>query len=140
MESKSIDNQQQKKLITEIMQADEKDGLYDISKMELTEKDQKLFFDAVINPPNPNKNLLKSAKNYEESVTNNHTLTAVEWLIKNLPERFKNALINTCTKEIEHAKAMEMEKIIRAYEVGWKNGSLKKAPSFGIDYYNNINK
>ena len=35
---------------------------------------------------------------------------------------------------------IEMEKLVSAYEVGWKNGTLKKAPSFGIDYYNNINK
>jgi hypothetical protein len=98
-----MNKEQQKKLITEIMEADEKDGLY-------------------------------------ETVTSDHSLTSIEWLIENLPERFKNAIINTCAEEIEHSKAMEMEKIIRAYEVGWKNGSLKKAPSFGIDYYNNINK
>lgn len=34
MESKSIDKQQQKKLITEIMQADEKDGLYELPKLQ----------------------------------------------------------------------------------------------------------
>lgn len=34
-----------------------------------SEKDQQLFFDAIINPPKPNKNLLKAAKNYNKLVT-----------------------------------------------------------------------
>jgi hypothetical protein len=42
-------------------------------------------------------------------------MTAVEWLINNLPERFKNAIINTCTEEIEQAKQMEKEQIINAW-------------------------
>jgi len=33
-----------------------------------SEKDQKLFFDAIINPPKPNKNLLNAAKNYNKLV------------------------------------------------------------------------
>lgn len=33
-----------------------------------SEKDQKLFFDAIINPPKPNKNLRKAAKNYNKLV------------------------------------------------------------------------
>ena len=33
-----------------------------------SEKDQKLFFDAIINPPKPHKNLLKAAKNYNKLV------------------------------------------------------------------------
>ena len=32
------------------------------------EKDQKQFFDAIINPPKPNKNLLKAAKDYKKLV------------------------------------------------------------------------
>lgn len=35
-----------------------------------SEKDQKLFFDAIINPPKPNKNLLKAAKKYNKLVAN----------------------------------------------------------------------
>jgi uncharacterized protein (DUF1778 family) len=35
-----------------------------------SEKDQKLFFEAIINPPKPNKNLLKAAKNYNKLVAN----------------------------------------------------------------------
>jgi uncharacterized protein (DUF1778 family) len=33
-----------------------------------SEKDQKLFFDAIINPPMPNKNLRKAAKHYNKLV------------------------------------------------------------------------
>lgn len=33
-----------------------------------SEKDQKIFFEAIINPPKPNKNLLKAAKNYNKLV------------------------------------------------------------------------
>jgi hypothetical protein len=98
-----MNKEEQKKLLTEIMEADAKDGLYHIGDT-------------------------------------NKMVTAVEWLIENLPKRFKNAIINACSEEIEHAKSVEMEKIIKAYEDGWKNGTLKKSPSFGIDYYNNINK
>jgi hypothetical protein len=45
--------------------------------------------------------------------------TAVEWLINNLPERFKNAIINMCAEEIEQAKAMETEKSIKDYNAGY---------------------
>jgi hypothetical protein len=38
--------------------------------------------------------------------------TTVEWLIESLPQRFKNALINTCSEEIEKAKEMEKEQAI----------------------------
>ena len=94
---------QQAKLLTEIMQADAKDGLYsDISKMETT-----------------------------EPVTNIHGLTAVEWLVQQFPIRMQNYI----QKDVEIAKQMEKEKIIKAYGDGWKNGSLKKSPSFGYDYY-----
>lgn len=33
-----------------------------------SEKDQKLFFDAIVNPPKPNKNLIKAAKKYNKLV------------------------------------------------------------------------
>lgn len=62
-------------------------------------------------------------------------MTAVEILIDNLPERFKNAIINTCVEEIEQAKQIEQDQIAIAYETGWVNGDLKKSPSRGSDYY-----
>lgn len=42
----------------------------------------------------------------------NKQQTAVDWFIDNLPERFKNAIVNTCKEEIEQAKVMEKEKSI----------------------------
>jgi hypothetical protein len=67
----------QKKLLTEIMEADAKDELY-------------------------------------ETVTNGHKLTAVEWFMDNLPNRFRNAILNECSEEIEQAKQMEKEQIMKA--------------------------
>jgi len=57
--------------------------------------------------------------------------TAVEWLVEQLPIRMQNYL----QKDIEEAKAMEQLEIYAAYETGWINGDLKKAPRFGSDYY-----
>jgi hypothetical protein len=85
----------QKNLLTEIMDADAKDGLY---------KQQ----------------------------------TAVEYI----NEYIKNNLFidNDLLQVFEEAKEIEKEKIIKAYEAGWVNGDLKKAPRFGKDYYNNLYK
>jgi len=38
--------------------------------------------------------------------------TAVEWLVEQLPMRIKNSMMG----EIEQAKAMEKEQIVKAYE------------------------
>jgi len=57
--------------------------------------------------------------------------TAVEWLVEQLPIRMQNYL----QKDIEEAKAMEQLEIYAAYEAGWINGDLKKAPRVGSDYY-----
>lgn len=94
------DKNQQKKLLVEIMEADEKDGLY-------------------------------------ETVTNDHSLTAVEWLINKL---YHGWGISIPDDAIIQAKKTEKENIIKAYEIGWRNGTLKMAPNRGEDYYNNINK
>ena len=40
----------------------------------------------------------------------------VNWLIDNLPERFRNAIMNTCVEEIEQAREMERELINRRIE------------------------
>lgn len=48
--------------------------------------------------------------------------TAVDWFINNLPERFKNAIINTCQKEITNAKQMETEKMKAEYLEGYGVG------------------
>jgi hypothetical protein len=54
--------------------------------------------------------------------------TAVEWLMDNIPTRFKNALLDMCKAEIEQAKEMEKEQIVKAYE------SLEHR--HGENYYN----
>jgi phage terminase Nu1 subunit (DNA packaging protein) len=41
--------------------------------------------------------------------------TAVEWLMDNIPTRFKNALLDMCKAEIDKAKEMEKEQIVNAY-------------------------
>ncbi len=98
-----MDKQEQKKLLSEIMQADEKNGLYeDVSKKETTQ-------------------------------------TAVEWLVANLPERFKNAIINTCTKEIEESKKIEQVQIMDAYIAGYKN-AWADANSHVQEYVNTVIK
>ena len=59
--------------------------------------------------------------------------TALDWFIENLPTRFKNAILNECSQEIEQAKAMEKEQIIEAYQEG-EYISNKKTPA--EQYYN----
>jgi hypothetical protein len=69
-----------------------------------------------------------------ETVTNNHRLTAVEWLVQQFPIRMQNYI----QKDLERAKQMEQKKIAEAYETGWINGDLKKAPRNGEEYYSKI--
>ena len=54
-------------------------------------------------------------------------MTAVDWLLENLPLRYKNAILNTCQEEINKAKAMEKEQIITAFEDGYKSCDLDEA-------------
>ena len=54
-------------------------------------------------------------------------MTAVDWLLENLPLRYKNAILNTCQEEINQAKAMEKEQIIDAFEVGYKSCDIDEA-------------
>jgi len=59
--------------------------------------------------------------------------TAVEWLLENVHIIPKFEL--SVQDILEQAKQMEKEQIAEAYETGWANGDLKKAPRFGSDYY-----
>jgi hypothetical protein len=59
------DKEKQRELIKEIMQADEKDGLYD-DPITLSEKDAEVFFNEVQNPAEPNEALVEAAKRYNE--------------------------------------------------------------------------
>jgi len=54
-------------------------------------------------------------------------MTAVDWLLENLPLRYKNAILNTCQEEINKAKAMEKEQIIDAFEDGYESCDLDEA-------------
>ena len=57
--------------------------------------------------------------------------TAVEWFWIHLPENISKEYFDL----FEEAKAMEQLEIYAAYETGWVNGDLKKAPRFGSEYY-----
>jgi hypothetical protein len=52
--------------------------------------------------------------------------TAVDLLIENLPERFKNAILNSCQEEIKQAKQMEKEQMIDFYTWIRKNDSAEE--------------
>lgn len=67
-------------------------------------------------------------------------MTAVEWLLENLPIRYKNAILNDCIEQIEEAKAMEKEQkkeiALHFMMLGIKNkGDYSK-----IDFYKEIDK
>ena len=57
--------------------------------------------------------------------------TAVEWFWIHLEDSISKEYFDL----FEQAKEMEKEHIKNAYESGWVNGDLKKAPRFGSDYY-----
>jgi hypothetical protein len=59
------DKEKQRELIKEIMQADEKNGLYE-EPITLSEKDAEVFFNEVQNPAEPNEALVEAAKRYNE--------------------------------------------------------------------------
>ena len=65
-------------------------------------------------------------------------MTAVEWLINNLPERFKNAIINTCVEDIEQAKKMEEKQHNSTFLAGGRsafNASLGRDFATFEEYY-----
>jgi hypothetical protein len=63
-----------------------------------------------------------------EHVTNNHTLTAVEWLVEQLiPENQHEGIMDI----IEDAKQREKEQIIDAFDNGTTDENL-----IGKEYYN----
>lgn len=68
----SVDKEEQKKLLIEIMEADARDGLY---------KEQ----------------------------------TAVDYLLSQLPNRFRNAILNECSDEIKKARQIGKQQIMDAF-------------------------
>lgn len=64
-------------------------------------------------------------------------ITAVEWLATQLYEKMNmSGDGKVFDKLLEQANQMHREQTEIAYETGWVNGDLKKAPRFGSDYYN----
>jgi hypothetical protein len=66
--------------------------------------------------------------------------TAIEWLVNNLPERFKNAIINTCAEEIEQAKQVELEQRKEDFKIGYSQGYLDAQVNHINDAENCINE
>jgi hypothetical protein len=64
--------------------------------------------------------------------------TAVEFLLTELDiaKLIAREKLTMAAEVVRQAKQMEKEFIAEAYESGWVNGDLKKAPRFGEDYYN----
>lgn len=64
--------------------------------------------------------------------------TAVDWLIDNLPQRFKNAMLLSSKEIIEQAKVIEREHIIDAYYQCGKDNfeHIKVINRSATDYYN----
>ena len=48
-------------------------------------------------------------------------MTAVEYLLSNLPERFKNAMLNSCEDLIEQAKQEERKQRAKDYNAGYQD-------------------
>jgi spore coat polysaccharide biosynthesis predicted glycosyltransferase SpsG len=86
----------------------------------------------VVDLSNPNADKITSDSTTNVSISNKQSMTAVEWFVKQLPIR----IVNSYQEEIAKAKQVEKHHIAMAYEWGWVNGDLKKAPSRGSDYYN----
>ena len=63
--------------------------------------------------------------------------TAVEFLLTELDiaKLIEREKLTMAAEVVRQAKAMEQLEIYAAYEAGWINGDLKKAPRFGSDYY-----
>jgi hypothetical protein len=61
--------------------------------------------------------------------------TSLDWFIENLPERFKNAILNTCQDEIKQAKQKEKQSIIDTYWDAYKEGQISSDVT-AEEYYN----
>ena len=76
----------------------------------------------------------------QQTVTNNHTLTAVEWLQEQLNPDMKTMQGNIMQELLEQAKQMEKEQIInahtRAYLIGEDTISIEDANNASEQYYN----
>ena len=60
--------------------------------------------------------------------------TPIDWLLENLPERFKNAMLNTCQGEIKQAKEKHRVQIMNSFDMG-RDETTRKFVEDGEDYY-----
>jgi hypothetical protein len=61
--------------------------------------------------------------------------TSLDWFLKNLPERLKYALLNTCEEGIKKAKQKDKEQIINIYWDAYKEGQISSDMT-ADEYYN----
>ena len=65
--------------------------------------------------------------------------TAVGWFINNIPNRFRNAILNTCSKEIDQANKMFEQQIEDAVNYGDQRGKIATYRT-AEQYYNETYK
>jgi hypothetical protein len=56
--------------------------------------------------------------------------TAIDWLLNSLPERFRNAMLNTCQEEINQARQKEREQMIGFHRWMLKTDTADNAEEF----------
>jgi len=56
--------------------------------------------------------------------------TAIDWLLNNLPERYRNAMLNTCQEEIKQARQKEREQMIGFHRWMLKTDTADNAEEF----------
>jgi HEPN domain-containing protein len=63
--------------------------------------------------------------------------TALEFILSELDiaKLIEREKLTMAAEVVRQAREMEKSQISKAYETGWVNGDLKKAPRFGTEYY-----
>jgi hypothetical protein len=74
--------------------------------------------------------------------------TAFEWFLKNIPERFRNAFLNSCQEEIQKTRELEKSQIVDSHADGIDHDLTDLDKEFGMSdsdrqnhgekYYNQI--
>ena len=63
--------------------------------------------------------------------------TALEFILSELDivKLIEREKLTMAAEVVRQAREMEKDQLSKAYETGWVNGDLKKAPRFGSDYF-----
>lgn len=63
--------------------------------------------------------------------------TALEFILSELEitKLIEREKLTMAAEVVRQAREMEKQQLCEAYETGWVNGDLKKAPRFGTNYY-----